>query len=123
MLDEVARLRRENEELSERLAAYRSAVVPTAILPPEWGLKRGERLALLALYRSPNGFRTTEQLFTVIAGPDCVHGRNLVSVRIRALRRKLARYGIRIETVWGEGYQLTAGRQVIADEVAHLLRR
>lgn len=119
ILAELSRLRRENADLSLKLAAYVAAAAdPAPLLPPEWGLSAGERKALLALHSSPNLYRSTEHLFTIIAGPDCEYDpRNLVSVRICALRRKLAKHGIEIETMWNEGYRLSRKSREIIDRV------
>jgi two-component system cell cycle response regulator CtrA len=63
---------------------------------------------------------TYEQAFTVLYGtrPENEQpGDNMISILVCHCRRKLKRFGVTIETVWGEGHHLTAANKKIINDL------
>lgn len=94
--DRLEELEFENRELRARLGF-------SACFPAEWKLTRLEARMLGCLAGSAYGFRglTTLQLLSPQElSIQCVR------LHMHKLRRKLAPYGIEINTRWAEGYEL-----------------
>ncbi len=62
---------------------------------------------LLALARRPGWILSRPQILHAIHGPDHVITDRAVDVMVTALRRKMGRFGGRIETVRGIGYRIS----------------
>lgn len=87
------------------------------ITPPEWRLTRTERGVLKSLMSG--GLVTRERIFQSTWGhkQDPV-GEKIVDVYVFKLRGKLARLGVEIETVWNQGYRISAeGKAILQPEI------
>lgn len=114
---ENLKLYRENESLRELVRYYETLPDVTDWRPAKiMGLTKSQAGVLRLLFQRVQVSR--EQLFH-----HCYHGdpdrmpagSNLPSVYIKLIRNKTRRYGIEIETVWGQGYRLpTESRAAIS---------
>lgn len=103
----LAELETEVETLRAANAALRRELLPDQWLPPALRLTRQEAVVFLAIFHRE--FISRDGLFALLYGHmpspptwDCI------SVFLCRLRAKLARHGVAIETVWGQGYRMTA---------------
>lgn len=110
----VYNLQRENEALrvevdtlAERIIQLQELLAPPAVIVPvEWKLTPTEQRMFCAL--ACRDTLSREQALAVMYGasnrelPD----RKLVDVLVAHIRRKLAPFGVEIETLWGLGYAL-----------------
>ncbi len=113
-MDVAARLEAvelENERLREQIARLEAALGLGFIAPLEWHLTGAEARIMGAL--------ATRDLLTKDAAMAVLYrdfGREeaevkIVDVFICKIRKKVAPFGIRIETLWGQGYYLTADQR------------
>jgi two-component system cell cycle response regulator CtrA len=108
MSKEIIKAQREQiETLQERIRQLQALLAPEKYpIPFEWRLSGRERRTFLAL--SGGEFRTKEAIFGFLYfdmpgdPPDI----KIVDMYIHKLRCKLKPFGVRIDTVWGVGYQL-----------------
>ena len=101
------------EELEEELRQLRATLAPPAFeVPTRWGLTAAEAATFLALYQRRGKVASVFLLFEASKpwarnsdGPDA---RNVVSVRIHHIRKKLkaARAAYSIRTACGRGFYL-----------------
>ncbi len=99
----------ENDALRERVAFLEDALFSAdVVLPLEWGLSPSEKRMFGALLARES--ITKEHLLTAVHGVRAgdAPGIQIVDVFICHIRRKLKPFGIRIETLRGEGYRLDA---------------
>lgn len=107
------RLREELEEAHAEIDDLKSVVVgKRGWQPPEWlGLRASSRFMLRALVNS-SGVVSTDRMIIVLREATGALTRepsspiSLLKTQISHLRKDLAQYGIKITTVWGEGYML-----------------
>ena len=97
--ERVEYLEEENRQLRSALSG------PKFDYPREWKLTRAEQRLLHCLYTGKHGFRQHEALLHAVAHHEWADD-NLLKVQISKVRKKLKPFGIIINTVWGEGYQL-----------------
>jgi DNA-binding winged helix-turn-helix (wHTH) protein len=100
-----------NETLELQLRAMRKAFAPRLLFPMEWRLTPTEAVVLECLYKSPDGFRSNDQLAAcsysyVKKGERLPEGGAGMAAHVCKLRRKLRPYRICILTVHWEGYRL-----------------
>ena len=97
---EVEYLREENRQLKNAMIGRRVG------FPFAWRLNAGEEKLLNCLYTSPTG-RSTRNTLMIASSKSAYVDRKIVDVRVSHLRKKVMPFGIRIRTIWGEGYELT----------------
>lgn len=111
LTDEILRLREELRQLRETL-------VPRSWEPPlEFCLTSKEAILLAALYKSPQSM-TKSSLMTLMyqfSSADEVPDIKIIDVFVCKLRKKLKPFGIIINTVWGQGYQLEDASRTLLD--------
>lgn len=108
----IEQLRFENEMLRLVVLGRQSN------LPPEWKIARGNETRLMGLFLGARGVVTREQVFAAVYEdrntPDVDHA-VLAGNLVRAVRRKLAPFGIDVVTHWGQGYELVpSGPEIVA---------
>lgn len=113
-------LRDRIDELEETCRQLREALAPMRLWPPTWRLTSHEGRVLSALLEGRNGAKRKESLYTAIYGTDGGAEIKIIDAHISRLRAKIGHIGIRIETVWGEGYSLPPAsaallREALAD--------
>lgn len=106
----AAAARRASDDEVEDAAADRLAEIDAALkddswIPSEWDLTRTEAQIFNVLAR--RSLTTKESLHTIIYGDDADGGADpkIFDIYISKMRPKLARVGITIETVRGQGYR------------------
>lgn len=104
MMSLEARLRDECETLRERVRQLEELLVPAVHVPLEWRLAKQEARLFAAL--TTREWVRHEALDAAIRLGSDGDGGRIVPVIAMRLRRKTARFGVVIETVWGEGYRL-----------------
>ncbi|BAQ44357.1 helix-turn-helix domain-containing protein [Methylobacterium aquaticum] len=96
------------------------------LLPSEWGLTTQEAAMLKALADQPQGFLHKEGIYIALYGEisaSTPHPK-IIDVVVCKTRKKIAPFGIVIETVWGRGYQIApAGRDIIRAAIARDTRK
>lgn len=111
MEDLLARLRRENQNLRDRIQVLEDLVLGQSsvsrIFPVEWRLEPGEARIMRALIRHPIAgkellLRAAATSYALEDLPDV----NIVAVRISRMRPKLLAHDILIHNEWGVGYYL-----------------
>ena len=109
------KLREEVEDLQETVRQLRASMAGDDL--PDWlpHLTPGERRVIAAL--RPGRLVGYEQLVELVwpgrEEPDTA--RDILKVWVCRLRQKLFPLGIRINTLWGQGYQITpASRDLLA---------
>lgn len=102
----VETLKKENEQLRERVAFLEASLVYEKPLPLEWQLTNSEAKLVGALLVRP--ILNKEQLHAVLyagkTNSDANTELKIVDVLICKARKKLGVFGINIETAWGKGY-------------------
>ncbi|MEJ6845114.1 helix-turn-helix domain-containing protein [Sinorhizobium fredii] len=107
----IVDLQREIAILRERVRQLEEALVPPSIaVPLEFGLTGSEARAFAHL--ASRDLVTKQSLMMALYGdrPDEPEIK-IVDVFVCKLRKKVARFGISIETVWGQGYRLANREQ------------
>jgi two-component system cell cycle response regulator CtrA len=110
-MDVEARLaisERENETLRERVRQLELALYAGAQVPLDWGLTQQESIVVGALLRTE--MATKERLMTALYGGRIDEGAEVkvIDVFVCKVRKKLRAFGLEIETVWGQGYRMSA---------------
>jgi two-component system cell cycle response regulator CtrA len=110
-MDVEARLaifERENETLRERVRQLELALYAGAQVPVDWGLTLQESIVVGALLRTE--MATKERLMTALYGGRIDDGGEIkiIDVFVCKARKKLRAFGVEIETVWGQGYRMSA---------------
>lgn len=104
--DRIDELEQENLHLRSLLSGAESGGCVDR-LSAGLGLTKAEAAVLWSLLSSTNGYRSKEALLhAACRRGDVDASSNLVSVIIYSLRKKIARKGISIGTVWGDGYRI-----------------
>lgn len=108
MLDRLRVIEIENAELRERIRALEVALIGEIGVMPIGGMTKTEMIVLKTIEQCP-GVATKDRIMHALyalrlATPEI----KIVDVLVCKLRRKLAPLGVGIDTVWGQGYTLTA---------------
>jgi DNA-binding response OmpR family regulator len=100
----IAQQRVRIEELEEEVRQLKECLVPVISLPLDWKLSATQHRLLTALY-SAHTVLSGNQCFVAMESkseePD-----DIVTVQMRALRRKVGHLGIKIKNHYGIGYEL-----------------
>jgi two-component system cell cycle response regulator CtrA len=109
-------LERENDALRDEIDALKTSMGIAWAPPAEFGLTGYESRALGRLLKG--GLVSKESLMTALYSdrPDDEPQIKIVDVFICKMRRKLAGFGINIETRWGRGYELSPAALARFDE-------
>ncbi|WP_445493167.1 helix-turn-helix domain-containing protein [Rhodopseudomonas sp. RCAM05734] len=114
----VAALEAEIEALQDRLAALEEVMGMRIEVPFILQLTRHE--AQLFGFLLKRDLITKEQGMTVLYG-DRAGGEEveikIIDVFVCKIRKKLKRFGIEIETVWGQGYRMSAASKAIVEDL------
>ncbi|WP_448031522.1 helix-turn-helix domain-containing protein [Bradyrhizobium liaoningense] len=112
--DLVQRLEHENDELRERIRVLEELVGIRIDVPLVFGLTAHEAVLFGLLLR--RDLVTKEMAMVGLYGdrPDLDPEIKIVDVYVCKARKKLKRFGVEIETVWGRGYRLSAESKAIA---------
>ena len=105
----VERLEVENEALRDRVRVLEDMLVDHVALPIEWALSRQESLLFAGLVH--RGLLTKDGAMAVVyggLGRERDVNPKIIDVFICKIRKKLKPHGVRIETLWGRGWQLAA---------------
>jgi two-component system cell cycle response regulator CtrA len=106
-------LARQNDEIAtlrERIRQLEEALSPTDAAPPvEWGLTATQ--ARVYAHLASRERATRQSIMTALYGtrPNDDPEMKIVDVFICHIRRKVAPFGVRINTIWGQGYALDKG--------------
>jgi DNA-binding response OmpR family regulator len=108
VVDRVQILEAENDQLRERIWQLEEAMGMNWAPPLEFQLSGSEATLLGVMMTKP--MATKEMLFSGLYAlrSDDPPEQKIIDVLICKVRKKVAPYGIVIETVWGRGYALTA---------------
>jgi two-component system, cell cycle response regulator CtrA len=98
------------ERLQNRIHELEEIIGVTTEFPPALGLTLSEEALLDVLFKREIVTQTTAfaVLYASRAGGEPSDPKNVVSVLIMRLRKKLAAYGVDIKTRSGAGYYMTA---------------
>lgn len=107
--EELLDLRDLVDELKGEIRARDEAYARLDAFPPEWELKRAERLALSALARAGGSPVSSVGLRLRLYGDVCFSKDKTLHVTISRLRAKVAPAGVRIRALRHFGYTLEAG--------------
>lgn len=104
--DLVTKLEEENDELRERVRQLEGLLGMTFEAPLQFGLTAKESRVLGTLMNLP--MATKQALMTALYRDriDAEPGIKIVDVFVCKMRAKLEPFGIRVETLWGQGYFL-----------------
>lgn len=110
--DAIARMQDEIAELRERVRLLEAALVGEWAPPTEWHLTRSESQVFRFLMRRERASRQAicTALFALRPDKDQPCDK-IVDVHICRLRRKLDPFGVKIETIWGQGFALRDRQQ------------
>jgi two-component system cell cycle response regulator CtrA len=113
-IDDLLQIQRHRiGQLEERIRQLEEALMPASVrIPIEYGLTATEARVFSHLASREFGTRQSIMLALYsdrIEEPE----EKIVDVFVCKLRRKLNRFGVRIETIWGQGWRL-ASREVAA---------
>jgi DNA-binding response OmpR family regulator len=112
---EVAALRAEVADLRETVRQYKALLHPPLCLPACLRLTPSEGRLLAALHAHKTGLSKEALHAALSGGIEADSDIKIVDVYVCKLRGKLARHGIGIETIWSQGYRLSAaGRAALA---------
>ncbi|MGO8093196.1 helix-turn-helix domain-containing protein [Rhizobium leguminosarum] len=106
-MDELIDIQRQRIDfLEERIRQLEEALMPSiVIVPVEYQLTALEARVFSHLSSRELG---TKQSIMMALYSDCADEPEIkiVDVFVCKMRRKLSKFGVRIETVWGQGYRL-----------------
>lgn len=96
----------ENGVLRERIRQLETALMGVTPLPFEWGLTSQESIVFGVLVNRPLATKAAvlAALYRDLGKDEAEE--KIVDVFICKIRKKLKPFGIRIRTVWGQGYAL-----------------
>lgn len=109
--DQVIALLDERDTLREHIRQLEEALAPTSILPRAWRLTATEERLLRALRAvGPNVLHHERAMLTLYGMLEDAPQQKILDVMICKIRRKLmeGQAQIRIETIWGRGWRMTA---------------
>lgn len=106
--DLVLRQQQEIETLRERVRQLEDALIPPdVVVPLEWGLTASE--ARMFAFLTTRDIATKQQIHDALYGlrPDGDDPEmKIIDVFVCKARKKLSKFGVVIETHWGQGYGL-----------------
>ncbi|ANM12075.1 winged helix-turn-helix domain-containing protein [Rhizobium sp. N324] len=106
-MDDLVDLQRDRIEfLEERIRQLEEALMPASIpVPVEYQLTANE--ARVYAHLASRDFGTRQSIMTALYSDRLEEPEmKIVDVFVCKMRRKLKPFGVRIETVWGQGYRL-----------------
>lgn len=115
----VLDLQREIAILRERIRQLEEVLAPSAVpVPVEFGLTGSE--ARVFAHLASRDIATKQSLMMALYSDraDIEPEPKIVDVFVCKMRKKLARYGVTIETVWGQGYRLLSRHEYCTGRVA-----
>jgi two-component system cell cycle response regulator CtrA len=116
-LEEIKRLTAEVQQLRSAVTALNGA----PLIPIELRLTKFETRMLVALMEAGAAIKSKEALLAAAYadrwGTDDEPEIRIVDVFVCQLRKKFIPHGIRIETVWGQGYHLPQESRAIIDRM------
>lgn len=111
--NEVQSLKRENEQLRDRLAVLEETFGANLRAPSILNLTRMQERIFCVLYR--RGFCERDTILAAMYGVDMYdRNSNSLEVILVSLRRKLAPHNIEIKSSYGRGYEMPEASQKIA---------
>lgn len=102
---EITRLREASEEQAETIRQLQAALTPAFTMPQAWALTEMQWRYFRTLLGRSLVSKDALMLALYSGQPD-YPGLNVLDVLLCHVRRKLTRFGVRVETVWGQGYRL-----------------
>ena len=116
--EEISQLKILLKEKEELIIQLKESLLPSGWLPPiELGLTTHEAVIVACLYKNKGVCITKEHIFNVLYADKLDQPEiRIIDVYICKLRRKLATYGLEVQTVWGRGYLLTHESAKIFDD-------
>ena len=104
--------------LEERVRQLEGQAEDGDWVPAEWGLTPTEIKVLNVLLKRSTA--TKEAIHAVLYGDDADGGAEMkiIDVLVCKIRAKIEPYGLKITTVWGQGYKLEAGTFAVLDAMA-----
>jgi|CXWL01.1.fsa_nt_gi two-component system cell cycle response regulator CtrA len=106
---EIAALREQLDEAEETIRQLRLVLRPPVVTPLEWRLTRAEVAVFGVLLNREVATAAMMITATRTAPASCENGDpapKIAHVWVCRLRQKLARFGVRIDVVWGVGFTL-----------------
>ncbi len=102
----IERLVEENEILSERVKQLERFLYPSAPVPLDWCLTRNEVTVFTCLVAREVADK--EFIWVALYGnrPDDGPNQKIIDVFVCKIRKKLRKFGVEINNVWGRGYTL-----------------
>lgn len=106
MTDLLAAQQARIDQLAERVRQLEDELMPPLCLPIEWALTSTE--ARLFAHLTTREIATKQSLMVALYSDryDANVDPKIVDVFICKIRKKLSPFGIRIETIWAQGYRL-----------------
>ncbi len=99
----------DRDELAARVEQIEDALRDDRWMPREWKLTATEAAFLNALIMRNGGSKEALHILVYGGSPGGGPEIKIVNVIIHKLRRKLSVWGIKITTLWGQGYEIEAG--------------
>jgi DNA-binding response OmpR family regulator len=110
---EVATLRRENQQLRDRLTVFEESLGASIRAPSVIKLSRMRDRVFCALYR--RGFASRDAIMAAMYGADAYdRDQKIIDVCICHMRKICGPHGIEIKNIWGRGYEMPdASRRIV----------
>lgn len=115
--DLVQALEQENDELRERIRVLEEIVGIRIEVPLVFGLTAHEAMLFGLLLKRDLVTKDLAMLGLYGDRPNLDPEIKIVDVYVCKARKKLRRFGVEIETVWGRGYRLSAQSKAIAQRL------
>lgn len=109
----------EIDRLQEQVRQLLEALAPsTVMVPPEWGLTATQMRVFAHMTTRDLVSRNSLMIALYGSRPHDHPNEEIISVFVAKIRRKLEPYGVRIKTVWGQGFSLVDRRKYVASREA-----
>jgi hypothetical protein len=97
------------DERDERIRQLEIEILSSATVPPEWDLTETEKTVFLALNKRQPLRRGA--IYALLYGNSVSKSPNpkVLDVYVSRIRIKTRKFGVKIRTIWGVGWQLTEG--------------
>jgi len=109
----IERLEAENEMLRARIEQLEEAIGMRDLAPVCFGLTGSEARVLGVLMRREMATKEMVMLGLYSRRPDEDAEIGIVAVFICHIRKKIEKFGVKIETVWGQGYRLSPATKAL----------